>query len=272
MNGETPRLQKELGAAAFQKPPDCPREFCVGLQTGREELERLYRVEDELRNALAREEALLGQKDELIAHQDLMRREADHRLMNGLQMVSSLLSLQSREAQDVRTAEQLKIAANRVATIGNVHKRLHALDHVGTVELKQYLEKLCEDLQGVLSGREQRQLSVEGVALEVPTAIGIPLGYIVSELVMNCAKYADSRIMVRLEKKPNDYELSVCDDGPGYPEGFDPKKSKGLGMKIVFSLVHQIGGQAIYGTNHYGRGTCFTVRFALDHHIAPDGN
>ena len=136
MNGEASHLQTTPDAAAFQKPPECPREFCVGLQTGREELERLYRVEDELRNALAREEALLGQKDELIAHQDLMRREADHRLMNGLQMVSSLLSLQSREAKDVKTAEQLRIAANRVATIGNVHKRLHALDHVGTVELK----------------------------------------------------------------------------------------------------------------------------------------
>lgn len=136
MGGEATRLQKKLEAGAFQKPPECPREFCVAINTGREELERLYRVEDELRNALAREEALLGQKDELIAHQDLMRREADHRLMNGLQMVSSLLSLQSREAQDVKTAEQLKIAANRVATIGNVHKRLHALDHVGTVELK----------------------------------------------------------------------------------------------------------------------------------------
>ncbi len=130
-------------ATAFQSPPGCPLASCPAMGSGRKELERLNRTEAQLREALAREQVLLDQKDELIRRKDLMSREADHRLMNGLQMASSLLSLQSREVQHAKAGEQLKIAANRVATIGSLHKRLHALDHVGSGELKQYLENVC---------------------------------------------------------------------------------------------------------------------------------
>ncbi|MBR0947367.1 MULTISPECIES: sensor histidine kinase [Bradyrhizobium] len=163
----------------------------------------------------------------------------------------------------LKTADQLKIAANRVATIASVHKRLHALDHVGSVELKSYLENICHDLKGILPGGH-RNLTVEGIAVEVPTTIGVPLGYIVSELVTNSAKHADGKITIRLGMSAGGYELSVSDDGPGFPKGFDPTKSKGLGMKIVSSLVNQIGGQTIFGVNPSGQGARFTVRFTLD--------
>ena len=254
--------------AAFQQPLHCPLASCPAIDSGQKELERLSRTEAQLREALAREQVLLDQKDELIRHKDLMSRESDHRLMNGLQMVASLLSLQSREAQSAKAAEQLKVAANRVATIGNVHRRLHALDHVRSVQLTQYLENLCQDLNGILPAEgAEHNLAVEGIALEVPTSIGIPLGFIVSELVTNSAKYANGKITVSLGVLPgNGYELSVSDDGPGFPEGFDPKKSKGLGMKIVSSLVNQIDGQWMFGRNHLGRGARFTVLFSLNEH------
>lgn len=261
------RQKTSVQAPAFlQLPPDCPVAFCSELERGRKELERLTRTEVQLREALSREQVLLDQKDALIRHKDLMSRESDHRLMNGLQMVSSLLSLQSRQAQNSKAAEQLKVAANRIATIGSVHKRLHALDHVRSVELKQYLADLCQDMRGILPAEAgQHNLAVEGIALEVPTAIGIPLGYIVSELVTNSAKYASGKITVRLGLEPGKgYEVSVSDDGPGFRRGFDPKKSKGLGMKIVSSLVNQIGGQSLFGPNHSGRGARFTVLFTTN--------
>ncbi len=179
--------------------------------------------------------------------------------MNGLQIVSSLLSLQSRESQNAKAAEQLKIAANRVAMVGSVHKRLHALDYVKSVELKQFLEGLCHDMRDVLAA--ERSLAVEGIMLEVPTAIGIPLGYIVSELVTNAAKHAKGRITVVLGTNGKGYELSVSDDGPGFSKGFGPEKARGLGMKIVSSLVKQIGGQSVLGSNHLGRGARVAVLF-----------
>ena len=255
-------------AAAFQQPPLCPLASCPAIDSGQKELERLSRTEAQLREALAREQVLLDQKDELIRHKDLMSRESDHRLMNGLQMVASLLSLQSREAQNFKAAEQLKVAASRVATIGSVHRRLHALDHVGIVQLTQYLENLCQDLKGILpAGGAQHSLAVEGIALEVPTSIGIPLGFIVSELVTNSAKYANGNIAVSLGVNPGTgYELSVSDDGPGLPENFDPAATHGLGMKLVSSLVKQINGRLEFGRGDNDRGTKFTVTFPNPKH------
>jgi len=234
----------------------------AAVERGRKEVERLNHSEAQLREVLAHKQELLDQKDELIRHKDLMSRESDHRLMNGLQIVSSLLSLQSRESQNAKAAEQLKIAANRVAMVGSVHKRLHALDYVKSVELKQFLADLCHDMKDILAAKGAgRSLAVEGIMLEVPTAIGIPLGYIVSELVTNAAKHANGRITVELGTNCSGYELSVSDDGPGLPKRFDPKKARGLGMKIVSSLVNQIGGQSVFGSNHLGRGARVAVLF-----------
>ena len=87
------------------------------------ELTRHRLTESLLRAALAREEILLAQKDELIRQQGVLSKESDHRLLNGLQMIASLLSMQSRESRNADIASQLTIAANRVATIGRVHRR-----------------------------------------------------------------------------------------------------------------------------------------------------
>ena len=255
-------LAKETG---FEQPADyCPLVSCPAIAMGKRELERLRNTEVELREALARERLLLDQKDVLIRYKDLLGRESDHRLLNGLQIVNSLLSLQSRLTKSAEAAAQLKIAADRVATVGNVHRRLHALDHVGSVELKQYLEDLCRDMNGiVLVKGKEKTLVVEGISLKIPTSTAIPLDFIVSELMTNSAKYAKGKITVCLGiNSSKGYALSVSDDGPGLPRGFDPKKSKGLGMKIISSLVKQIGGQLHFDRNDVGRGAHFTVLFS----------
>ena len=83
---------------------------------------------------------------------------------------------------------------------------------------------------------------VEGINIELPAATAIPLGFIASELITNAAKYG--RITVRLEAiSAKGGALSVANDGPDLPEGFDPAVGKGLGMRIVRSLVKQIGGE-----------------------------
>jgi two-component sensor histidine kinase len=74
-------------------------------------------------------------------------------------------------------------------------------------------------------------------------------------------KYAAGKISVRIETASAVHLLSVIDDGPGLPEGFDPAASKGLGMKIVRSLVRQIGGTMQFAPGEGGRGTCFSVSF-----------
>ncbi len=229
------------------------------------ELTRHRGTEIRLREALAREETLLRQKDELIRQQEVLGEESDHRLLNGLQMIVSLLSLQSRASANAEAASQLAIAANRVATIARVHQRLHNLDGVQTVAFKQYLEDLCRDFSAMLSSEErpERVIVVEGIEIKLPTVTGIPLGFIVNELITNAAKYGKGRITVRLEPNPGKgYALSVSNDGPDLPEGFDPAACKGLGMRIIRSFVQRIGGELRIGRGDEDQGTRFTVLFS----------
>lgn len=216
----------------------------------------------ELQAARAREDALHREKSDLLQRQDMLTQEFEHRLINSLQIIVSLLSLQSRTATP-EAAAQLTVAANRVASFGRVHRGLHLLDHEENVQFKEYLQHLCEDLSGLLfQGESARTIVVEGAAINIPTAFAIPLGFIVNELITNSAKYAKSNITVRLETSPSlGHSLSVLDEGPGLPAGYDPAVSKGLGMKIISSLVKQISGKLKIAPGEHGRGTTFTVAF-----------
>jgi two-component sensor histidine kinase len=182
--------------------------------------------------------------------------------LNSLQLISSLLALQSRTTRNPEAAEQLSIAGNRVAALGRVHRRLHVLDHLETVEFKQYASRLCEDLSGMMGNdADTRAIVVEGHEIELPTLLGIPLGFIVNELVTNSVKYAKGRITVRLESAPEGHSLSVLDDGPGLPEGFTTTGHQGLGMKIIQSLVTQIGGELQTGRGDHDSGARFAILF-----------
>lgn len=217
----------------------------------------------ELQAALAREQVLLQDKQELSQRQVMLAQEFEHRLINGLQLIVSLLSLQSRTATTPEAADQLTIAARRVAALGRVHRRLHLLDHQDTVEFKDYVQRLCEDLSGLLvRDGSGYAIVVEGAKIDIPTTMAIPLGFIVNELITNAAKYAEGHITVRIEAMSQAGRLlSVADDGPGLPAGFKPEHSKGLGMKIVLSLVQQIGGTLQIMSGENGRGTRFVVKF-----------
>ena len=210
------------------------------------ELTQYRSTQIQLREALAREEALLRQRSELIKQQAILSKESDHRLLNGVQMIVSLLSLQSRASANAEAALQLAVAANRVATIGRVHRRLHCFDNVKTIAFTQYLREFCRDLSPMLFSEEclEQVIVVEGTEIKLPTITGIPLAFIVNELITNAAKYGRGRITVKLEPNPGKgYALSVSNDGPVLPEGFDPAACKGLGMRIIRSLVERIGGE-----------------------------
>ncbi len=229
----------------------------------RREILRRRRTEIGLRLALARDEALLCQKDDLIRQQALLSQESDHRLLNGIQMIVSLLSLQSRASSNSEVASELTGAADRIATIGRIHHRLHAFDGLQTFALKQYLEDLCRDFSMMLkSERPERVIAVEGIEITLPAVTAIPLGFVANELITNAAKYGTGRIAVSLAIDPGKgYALTVANDGPCLPEGFDPAASKGLGMKIIRSLVGRVGGELRFGRGDRSQGTQFVVLF-----------
>ena len=215
--------------------------------------------------ALAQGEKLIHQKDEAIKYQSLITKESDHRLLNEMQMVASLLSMQSRTSSNAETAEQLIIAANRVSMIARIHRRLHSFDGMQTVGFRQFLEEYCREFSEMLSLEEglKRIVVADGVEIELPAATVVPLAFIVSELLTNAVKYGEGQICVRLESGPEKgYLLSVSNMGPALPHGFDPASGKGLGMKIINSFVKQIGGELRFGPADVNQGAQFTVLFS----------
>jgi two-component sensor histidine kinase len=221
-------------------------------------------TEARLRAALAGGQALLRQKDEIIHHREVLSLESDHRLLNGLQMIVSLLSLQSRAQTNVDAAANLSVAANRVATIARVHRCLHSIDGADVVAFRGFLDELCGEYSSMLAVEDFRNpgIVVEGDEVWLPAAIAIPLSLIVNELITNAAKHGSGMIAVRLEAPPEgDHLLSVCNDGPPLPPDFEPAASAGLGLKIMLALVEQIGGTLRYGPCAQGQGTRFDVAF-----------
>jgi two-component sensor histidine kinase len=252
-------------------------------------------MEIELRRALADDAVLLRQKDELLHRQQLLTAECDHRLLNNLQMIVALLSLQSQREGNRDVAARLAVAATRVQAIAGLHLHLHSMDGTPTVEFKPYLERLCRD-HSTMSMSEQRPdqaIAVEAVELLLPTTIGMPLGLIVNELVTNAIKHGSGRITVTLAPvaqgdapsangiaanghdakgdapeghaanghAQKGHALSVCNGGCTLPAGFDPAACEGLGMTLVSSLVAQIGGELRIDRGEANDCTRFTVLF-----------
>ena len=251
-----------LNATAFSCPTweDVERRTVASYER---ELTEHRGTETRLRAALACGEALLRKKDELIHRREILSQEADHRLLNGLQMVVSLLSLQSRAETNADAAAQLSVAANRTATIARVHRCLHSLDGAEAVPFKPFLDELCREYSSMLAseGRD-RSIVVEGDEAHLPGAIALPLSLIVNELITNAAKHGSGAITVRFEALPQGgHILSVCNDGPALPEGFDPTASAGLGMRIVLALVEQVGGKLTIDRGEKNEGTRFSVSF-----------
>jgi two-component sensor histidine kinase len=173
----------------------------------------------------------------------MLAQEFEHRITNGLQLIASLLWLQSRAMPTPEASTQLSIAARRVVALGTVHHRLRLSDQPANVELKQFLTDLCSDLSNLLfQSLTDRAILVEGTNVEIPSSLASALGLITNELITNSVKHANGDIIVRIEKAAfATYSLSVLDDGPGPPAPCDAK-SNGLGLKLVLWLVKQIDG------------------------------
>jgi two-component sensor histidine kinase len=222
-----------------------------------------------LSEALAREEIVLGRLNALAREHEMLRDESDHRLLNGLQMVISLLMMQSRAAAP-EVGAQLAAAARRVKAIERIHRRLHINDGTKVVAFKNYLESFCKDISGIMTSEvvSEQEIFVACDEISLPTTVAIPLGFILSELITNAIKYGKGHVHVRLEGRANAIcALTVTNDGPALPESYDPAASKGLGMKIVQSFVRQIGGEFQFGRGEKNQGAYFTVVFPHCHAI-----
>jgi two-component sensor histidine kinase len=197
------------------------------------------------------------------ARAEILASEIDHRAMNSLQLIASLLHLQSRAVQAPETSQQLTIAANRVLAVARVHRNFSADETAERVPVLAYLRRLCGELADSLS----TDIHVEGRESSVPTKQILAIGLIVNELATNAKKHGAGPIKITFDHgTPGHYELCVLDEGEGLPEGFtlDEGESAGLGIKVVKALVSQLEGRLLATANPAGRGACFAIIFPYE--------
>ncbi len=184
-----------------------------------------------------------------------MAKEIDHRVMNSLQFVSGLLTMQARSA-DQNAASSLHLAANRVAAVAQVHRHFYTEDAEKTSCI-EFLRRLAADLETALG----RTITVQGDVGDVPTIWIQPIGLIVNELVTNAAKHGKGQIDLLYEASRDGHALIVADEGRDLPDDFDPAAvTKSLGMRVVSLLAKELGGDLTAGRRPDG-GTCFQVAF-----------
>ena len=174
-------------------------------------------------------------------------REGDHRLMNSLQLVQSILALQSRSASSGETKAQLDMASNRVLAIATVHKQLHLSGSVEEVDIDEFLRRLCESLKHTAPAQIAAiNLTADAAKLHSDEASG--MGLLVAELVTNSFKYAyrageSGTIAVDFKQAAGGWRLQVSDQGRGLPADFDIDHSKGFGMQVVKAFVRRLNAK-----------------------------
>ena len=186
-----------------------------------------------------------------------------HRVKNSLQLVTALLTTQARGSDVPAVREQLLEAAGRVATIGAVHERLYQDGSGAGADAEAYLAGLVGDLRRSMSdaaaGRTI-ELDVPPPTLWLPADRLTPLGLIVTELVTNALKYGQGRVRLVVHPTKAGIEVACEDKGPGFPETFDPRRGRGLGMRLVAALAK--GGGP-------GAGGPFRAAWPRDRHHCP---
>ena len=188
------------------------------------------RIEANLRAALERNQVLL--------------KEVNHRVNNSLALVASMLHLKSATVDDDVKAH-LDEASSRISAIARAHQRLYQTEMFEKIDLGPYLEDICQSFSESLP---ECLLHVNVKAgIEVPPDQAIPVALFVNELITNSAKYghANRRCEVWIDVARNEGTISVSvrDRGIGLPPDFDPKSSKGLGMRLVNAFAAQLSGK-----------------------------
>jgi len=205
----------------------------------------LKRAEQTLKGTVERLELTLMEKAVLF-------QELHHRVKNNLQIIASLLSMQSRTIADRTSAERLKDTEQRVKSMALIHEQLYHQKEITSVDLAEYIHKLVPQLLASYDRGDSISLRLDLAPTALTLNRSIPFGLILNELITNALKYAypdgKGEISVRLASDADEISLTVADQGIGLPVNFDWKKSNSLGMTIIQALVKQLGGEIAFAS------------------------
>lgn len=221
------------------------------FQQAKNELAERQKAEVQLRSALAEKEVLL--------------KEVHHRVKNNLQIISSLLQLQTHALKDPEVIRIFRESQNRIESICLIHKNLYTLPNIGQLDVVDYIENLANNIMlSYRLGPESIELitNIETVSLNLDQAIAC--GLVINELISNSLKHAfpdaqKGTITINLHNIGDYIEMSVIDDGIGIPDHLDWNNTESLGLSLVNDLVtEQLEGSITLERNH---GTVFKIQF-----------
>jgi two-component sensor histidine kinase len=210
-----------------------------------------------------------------LKEKEVLLNEIHHRVKNNLQVISSLLSLQMQQIEDPSVLEMFQESLNRIRSMALIHEKLYRSQDLANVGFGEYIRNLAGYLVRSYqadAGPVALKISADDVFLSVDTAI--PCGLIINELVSNTLKHAfpatDGAVLARPDGAEHEIRIDVCsepdnrftlivaDNGIGFPQGLDFRKTESLGLQLVNSLVTQLKGTVELNKNG---GTEFRITF-----------
>ncbi|MDI6643966.1 MAG: histidine kinase dimerization/phosphoacceptor domain -containing protein [Methanobacteriaceae archaeon] len=200
-----------------------------------------------------------------LKEKEILLKEIHHRVKNNLQIISSLIRLQSRYINDEKISEILNDSQNRIKSMSMVHEKLYQSDNLSKVDLNEYINNLAAELfRSYGKSIRKIKLKVDVCKILMDADATINFGLIINELLSNSLKYAfpddlEGEIVIKFYKNSEgNYILLIGDNGIGLPSEFNISQSKSLGMRLVNNLCNQLNGDLkIIREN----GTLFHIKF-----------
>lgn len=201
---------------------------------------------------------------ESVKEKEVLLQEVHHRVKNNLQVINSILNLQSSYVDDEKTLEIINESQNRIRSMSYIHETLYRTTDFASINFGEYVTNLVKNLvhsYELFNDRTELKTDIEEVNLALDQAI--PCGLILNELVSNSLKYAypnrnEGVISINVKNLDKKIHLVVEDFGIGLPKGFQLENADSLGISLVHSLVEQLDGELILKTKH---GTKFLIIF-----------
>lgn len=195
---------------------------------------------------------------------ETLMRELHHRVKNNLQVISSLLGLQSSKLSDINAQKAVEEGKERIRAMSLIHQKLYQQSDISSVNIKEYLETLVLEICDSYGFKDKVAIEIDVPEVPMDVDISMPLGLIVNELVSNTFKYAFNEVqqpLLSLEMNINatsDYQVVIKDNGKGLPPDFDIERASSFGLKLVKLLVQQLRGKLAIDQSD---GLAFSITF-----------
>jgi len=182
-----------------------------------------------------------------LVEKDSLLKEIHHRVKNNLQMVSSLLSLQTKNTRSKAAIVALEEGKSRVKAMALIHQKLYQNDDLSVIEMQGYIESLINSVQSVYKkGGHNISITIDAEGTELDIDRAIPFGLILNELVSNSFKYAfpenddNGKIYIHLRKNGDQGYFEYTDNGVGLPDDTDERSNSSMGIRLINRLVNQL--------------------------------